>query len=230
MVDTKCPPTVGCWFCQDACINCMEPSAPGFTSITDDGLNLHFCSHKCAESFTGPDVPLQVSAVLVNSSSSVEASKCHGEAHKLIFSISAFARGGGKGTKFSLKIYQSILSEPTTERTQYCAHYHVRQLFSQQFCKFLISSEAAPLKQLDCSNPKAFTFSSFYWTVEQHLLEATKVLFKCHEEFMKMDYSFGSMTIYLDCSQQLISKLITAKGSDIVQHLLFSVASCFQSQ
>jgi hypothetical protein len=200
----------------------MKPSAPGFSSITDDGLNLQFCSRDCSESFTGPDIPLQVSTELVNLPSSVEASKCHGETHKLIFSISAFARSGGKGTKFFLRIYRSFQSELTTENIQYCAHYHVRQFFSQQFCKFLLSSEAALLKRLECSNPQAFTSNSLYWTVEQHLLEATKVLFKCHEEFMKMDSSSGSMMIHLDCSQQLISKSITARH---VQHLISSIAS-----
>lgn len=220
VLDTKCPPAVGCWFCKNACINCMKPSTPGLASITDDGLNLQFCSQECSESFTGPDMPLQVSAELVNLPSSVEASECHdGESHRLIYSIFAFARGGGKGTKFSLKIYQTELA---TEHTQYCAHYNVRQLFSQQFCKFLVSSDAAPLKWLDYSNPQAFTSSSSYWTVEQHLLEAMRVLFKCHEEFMKMYPSLESMTIYLDCSEQLISKLMTAQH---VQHLIPPIAS-----
>lgn len=217
VMDTKCPPTsVGCWFCQDACISCMKPSTHAFTSTTSDGLDLQFCSQKCADCFSGPDLPLQVSARLTRPLSAFEACEP-------IISVSAFARGDNKGTKFSFQIYPS---EAADGPPQYCAHYQVRQLYSQQFCKLVISSGAVPLKQLDCTNPQAFSSSSSYWIVEQHLLEATKILLKCHAEFVKVNPSSESMTVYLDCSEQLISKLILSASSvNIVQELSSVIAS-----
>ena len=219
VMDTKCPPTVGCWYCQDACINCMESSAPGFTSVTADGLKLQFCSQTCAESFSGEDVPLQVSAVLKPSTVDSEAVECRGGTHKPIFFIYAFARGGNKGTKFALKIYRSILS------SDYCAHYCVRQLFTQQFSKFLISSEEVLPKMLVSSDPKAFTPTSPYWTVEEYLLQATRILFKCHKMFMKMNCCSENMMIQLDCPQQFISKFKKATSSEVIEHLATSLAS-----
>lgn len=222
VLDTKCPPTAGCWFCEDACVNCMKLSVPGFTSVTVDGLSIQFCSKECAECFTGKDVPLQVSAILVNPL----PSECHGD-HKLMFSISAFARGGGKGTKFSFNFYQYTSPKQTTdEPVQYCAHYRVRQLFSQQLSEFLISSEAKPLKQLVCTSPEVFTSNSSYSTVELYLLEAVKILFSCHERFLKMDSCSESMPIYLDCPDQLVSQVrASAVCSEVVHHLLSSVNS-----
>ena len=226
VLDTKCPYTVGCWFCQDLCIKCMELSAPGFSRVTSDGLSLQFCSEECSKSFTNQSIPLQASAVLINPSS-VETNECHENYHKLIFSISAFASGGGKGVNFSLNINQLLSpSEETTEPIGYCAHFHIRQLYSQLFSEFLISSEAVPQKQLVSSNSEMFTLHSSYYTVEQYLLEATKILLKCHENFMKMDLKSSSIPIYLDCPHQMDSYLKTqAVCSEITHHLLQTINS-----
>ena len=226
VLDTKCPYTVECWFCQDLCVKCMELSAPGFSEVTSDGLSLQFCSEECSRSFTNQSVPLQVSAVLINPSS-VEAIECHEKRHKLIFSITAFASGGGKGVDFCLNINQLLPpSEETTEPVQYCAHFHIRQLYSQLFSEFLISSEVIPQKQLVSSNSEMFTSESSYYSVEQYLLEAMKILLKCHKRYMKMDVRSSSMPIYLDCPHQMDSYLKTqAICLEITHHLLRSINS-----
>ena len=226
VLDTKCPYGIGCWFCQDLCIKCMESSAPGFSKVINDNLRLQFCSSECSESVTDKSIPLQISAKLFNPSS-VEANECHGTSHKLMFSISAFAGGSGRGVTFSLKVCQRFSrSKGTTECVEYCAHFHVRQLYSQRFSEFLISSEAVPQKQLVSSNSEMFTSECSYFTVEQYLLEATKILFKCHENFMKTNLTSNNMLIYLDCPQRVNSHLkATAICSDIIQQLLLSINS-----
>lgn len=226
VLDTKCPPNVDCWFCKDSCISCMELSAPQFTSVISDGL-MQFCSKKCEEYFVGQDIPLQVSAVLMNPFS-FEAIECCGGDHKPMLSIFAFARGGGKGTKFSLKICRLISPNHETESSQYYAHYRVRQLFSQFLGDLLISSNGMLLQQLVCSSTEMFTPKSSYATVEHHLLEATKVLFQCHNKFMKTECSSNStntMTIFLDCSQEMILHLRTLATNEAVHLLMNSIKS-----
>lgn len=224
MLDTKCPPTIDCWFCKDTCVNCMELCAPGFTSTIEDSLSLQFCSKECAEGLSGHEIPLQISAVLVNLLLA-EANECDEGVRKLMFSVSAFATGRGKGTKFSLNIYQHVSSNEANSPAQYCAHYSVQQLFSRQYSEFLISSEAEPLAQIIASNSELFTSKSSYFTVEQYLLEAVKVLFKCHEKFMK-NSSSDTMTIYLNCPQKIVSQVgSSVECSEIASLLLRSFDS-----
>jgi len=55
MIDCKCRPGDGCWFCSDRCDICMQASKPGFAVQTeDDSLpRLRFCGEEC-KSFLGP--------------------------------------------------------------------------------------------------------------------------------------------------------------------------------
>ena len=191
----------------------MAPSAVGLTTVTEDRLHLQFCSSKCAEYYVGRDVPLQVSALLKNPQL-LPASSCSEGQHRTIFSIDAFARGSNKGVRFSLNVSQFLpegVQQSQGEPMQYCCHYQVRQLFTQEFRDFLLSKEGIPLRQLRYSDSDAFTPGSSYSNVEQYFLGAIKLLFVCHEKFMNMENPDKCMPVFLDCSDKMLS---SAQGKD----------------
>ena len=204
--DTRCLSEQLCWFCNDTCNCCMDLAAAGVFSFTCDGQKLQFCGKKCSEYFIGPDIPLQVTATLFKADVQ-DPVVYHCDEYWKLFKILAYARSSGKGVIFSLDVFKKVKGTSDFDSSQCIAHYHLRQIFSQQFKTFNISLDGtvSQLSQSQSNLSQAFTSESPYYEVENYLLEACKLLFKCHEKMM--DSKSEETFLHLDCTEKTIVKL-----------------------
>jgi len=122
-VDTKCR-AVNCWYCQDLCEWCLQPSVQTFNTVYEDNT-YNFCSALCKDfSFTNKS---GLDPVLLDSQSSPTNFIAEVTGHLL-----------SKCNSFSIFIYTKIF----TSKDNYLeVVYHERSIEGQLFLQCFITRE-----------------------------------------------------------------------------------------
>lgn len=148
-MDIKCHVSPDCWYCKDLCENCLTPSGfgPELTTKSETGISLKFCSHECAQYFTGSEekhMSLDIEIIPPQS---------HQSMPKTLLQIT----GSGmlqkdEGVKVICLVRHGYYSEkhPNGRFVVFC---QLRSLFSQKFVEMFVSEKAIPeepLPHADC--------------------------------------------------------------------------------